>query len=68
MSSKEEFNKEADYYQMGLDQAGYKDKLQFKVEEERTTIKKSHRRKVIWYNHPFASNIPTKSISHLPVG
>ena len=27
--SKEEFNKEAEYYQMALDQSGYKDKLQF---------------------------------------
>ena len=58
-SSKEEFNKEADYYQLALDQAGYKDKLQFKVEEERTTTKKPHRRKTIWFNPPFASNITT---------
>ena len=58
-SSKEEFNKEADYYQLALDQAGYKDKLQFKVEEERTTTRKSHRRKTTWFNPPFASNINT---------
>ena len=58
-SSKEEFDKEADYYQIALDQAGYKEKLEFKMQEDGMNTKKSRGRNVMWFNPPFASNVST---------
>jgi hypothetical protein len=58
-SSKEEFDKEVGHYQNALDQAGYKEKLEYKMEGDKRSNKRFRSRVVMWFNPPFASNVKT---------
>ena len=61
-SGEEEYKMEVDQYQHALKEAGYEEKLVYKnqdKEQEEVVGRKTRRRKVIWFNPPWSSNVKT---------
>ena len=56
-STKEMFNSEVPHYQQALLDAGYKDDLVYRDDNQLPGENKRRSRAVIWYNPPFASNV-----------
>ena len=60
MSSSEEiFDSIKPKYQEALNKAGYDFELKFKKEEPQNKKKRCRKRKVLWFNPPWASNVKT---------
>ena len=59
-SSEEVFNEASAPYQQALEESGYDYKLKFDPQAKRATRKsKARKRKIIWYNPPWDSNVRT---------
>ena len=56
-STKEMFDSEVPHYQQALLDAGYKDDLVYREDNQLPGENKRRSRAVIWYNPPFASNV-----------
>jgi hypothetical protein len=56
--NKEEFEKAKGMYEAALKNSGYKGKLEYKENTERTK-KRQRSRKIIWYNPPYSTNVTT---------
>ena len=54
--NKKEFNKVKDVYQTALNGSGYNKVMEYKPKNDK---KKSRKRKIIWFNPPFSSNVKT---------
>ena len=58
-SSKEIFDSIKPKYQEALNKAGYDFNLEFKKEEPQNKKKRCRKRKVLWFNPPWSSNVKT---------
>ena len=59
-STKEIFDAAKGVHEEALKRAGYKEKLVFKPEEERTGRRRTRRRQLIWFNPPYCMSVGTK--------
>ena len=54
------FNQKRDEYQKALEDSEYKHKLSYKKADKKDKSKRQRKRKIIWFNPPFNSNINEK--------
>ena len=55
------FNQKRDEYQKALEDSEYKHKLSYKKADKKDKSKRQRKRKIIWFNPPFNSNINEKN-------
>ena len=53
------FKEAAQFYQIALDNAGYKFVLKYNPQEQNSKRKKRRQRKITWFNPPFSKNVAT---------
>ena len=58
-SNEAAFNQAAPAYQKALQDSGYEEKLSFEPPQSENEKRKNRKRKIIWFNPPFSSNVST---------